>query len=347
MNKNLLLLSFYFLISLLPVVVNAQQNQNQHKAPAPLFRDPIYDGAADPVLVWNREEKKWWMLYTQRRANVDAQDVAFCYGTKIGIACSDDEGKSWYYRGALDLEFERGINTFWAPDVVYHDGTYHMFVSYIKGVRNHWSGLATMAHYTSKNLWDWEFQDLVKLTSDNVIDATLYQMPDGIWKMWFKDSTRGSVTMLAESSDLFNWKFDEKPAIGGKAHEGPKVFHFQDYYWMLTDEWAGMRVYRSKDTQNWEKQGMILTDASARPEDTPSGAHGDVVVLGDKAYVFYFTHPGRETHFEGSLNEHGVLPYPKRRSSIQVAALQFTEGTLKCDRSDDFKFIMSNPEELE
>ena len=27
------------------------------------------DGAADPVLIWNREEKKWWMLYTQRRAN--------------------------------------------------------------------------------------------------------------------------------------------------------------------------------------------------------------------------------------------------------------------------------------
>ena len=36
----------------------------QHQAPAPLFRDPITDGAADPVLIWNRTEKNWWMLYT-------------------------------------------------------------------------------------------------------------------------------------------------------------------------------------------------------------------------------------------------------------------------------------------
>ena len=32
----------------------------QHQAP--LFRDPITDGAADPVLIWNRTEKNWWML---------------------------------------------------------------------------------------------------------------------------------------------------------------------------------------------------------------------------------------------------------------------------------------------
>ncbi len=39
----------------------AQADQNgipkNHIAPAPLFRDPITDGAADPVLIWNREEK--------------------------------------------------------------------------------------------------------------------------------------------------------------------------------------------------------------------------------------------------------------------------------------------------
>jgi hypothetical protein len=29
------------------------------KAPAPLFRDPITDGAADPTVVWNRCENAW------------------------------------------------------------------------------------------------------------------------------------------------------------------------------------------------------------------------------------------------------------------------------------------------
>ena len=24
-----------------------------HKAPAPMYRDPITDGAADPVMIWN------------------------------------------------------------------------------------------------------------------------------------------------------------------------------------------------------------------------------------------------------------------------------------------------------
>ena len=91
----------------------------QHQAPAPLFRDPITDGAADPVLIWNRTEKNWWMLYTQRRANSETADVAYCYGNQIGIASSDDHGQSWVYRGTLDLDIEPGHNTFWAPDVAY------------------------------------------------------------------------------------------------------------------------------------------------------------------------------------------------------------------------------------
>ncbi len=40
------------------------------EVPAPLFRDPIYDGAADPTVIWNRAEGAWWLLYTARRANV-------------------------------------------------------------------------------------------------------------------------------------------------------------------------------------------------------------------------------------------------------------------------------------
>ncbi|WP_019534432.1 hypothetical protein [Paenibacillus ginsengihumi] len=29
---------------------------------APLFRDPIHDGAADPTVIWNREAKEWWTV---------------------------------------------------------------------------------------------------------------------------------------------------------------------------------------------------------------------------------------------------------------------------------------------
>ena len=65
-------------------------------APAPLYRDPVYDGVADPVVVWNKEDRSWWMLYTQRRANVNAGNVAYCYGNDIGIASSCDHGRTWF-----------------------------------------------------------------------------------------------------------------------------------------------------------------------------------------------------------------------------------------------------------
>nr|MBD3621123.1 family 43 glycosylhydrolase [Sunxiuqinia sp.] len=313
------------------------------QAPAPLFRDPVYDGAADPVVFWNRHERQWWMFYTQRRANENTADVAYCYGNRIGIASTDDHGKSWVYRGTLDLEFERGKNTFWAPDVVYADGKYHLFLAYIKGVRNHWGGQARMAHYTSVNAWEWNFEGLLSLSSDNVIDGTLFQDNTGTWKMWYKEN---SQSWLAESDDLFNWTWRDKPVIADQAHEGPKVFEFKGWYWMVTDQWAGMGVYRSEDLEHWTKQeGPVLADASSRPDDTPSGAHGDVVVVGEQAYIFYFTHPGRKTHAAATLDADGKYPYAEKRSSIQVAELVVNNGKLEVkDRDQPFHFYLPDME---
>lgn len=331
--KSTILILFLLMATVLSIA-------QTREAPAPLFRDPVTDGAADPVVVWNRIDKTWWMLYTQRRANQETADVAYCHGNSIGIAESDDNGRTWVYRGTLELDFEKGHNTFWAPDVVYHDGKYHLFVAYIRGVRNHWGGQARIVHYTSENLWDWTFEGIPSLTSDRVIDATLIRKPDGNWRMWYKDEEAGSVTMMAESNDLKTWTVQKQPAVGGKAHEGAKVFRFGDYYWMLTDEWQGMRVYRSSDLDRWEKQGLILDKPSSRPDDKPSGAHGDVVVAGNKAYVFYFTHPGREQHTKSQMREDGVIPYEYRRSSIQVAPLTIENGTLTSNRDEPFDFYL-------
>ena len=70
------------------------QAPNPATAPAPLFRDPIFDGASDPVVIWNRQEKNWWLLYTQRRANVDTAGFAWVHGCDIGVARSSDNGHS-------------------------------------------------------------------------------------------------------------------------------------------------------------------------------------------------------------------------------------------------------------
>lgn len=312
-------------------------------APAPLFRDPITDGAADPVLIWNRQEKSWWMLYTQRRANAETENVAYCYGNAIGIASSDDNGRSWVYRGTLDLKIDEGHNTFWAPDIVYHKGKYHLFVAYIKGVRTNWGGQAHIVHFTSKDMWKWKYEGTPALSSDSVIDATLFKTEEGKWRMWYKDQARGSVTMMAESEDLKKWSYDDEPAVGGGAHEGAKVFRYGDYYWMLTDEWQGMRVHRSTDLNTWEKQGLILDQPGKRRDDKPQGAHGDVVVLGDKAYVFYFTHPDRPKHTSHPFDrERHMIDFKYRRSSIQVAPLYIKDGTLVAPRDEKFDFNMPN-----
>jgi hypothetical protein len=315
------------------------RSQEIRKAPAPVFRDPITDGAADPILVYNPFEKSWWMLYTQRRANAETAGQAYCYGNDIGIAASNDNGRSWRYRGTLDLAVERGKNTFWAPEVVLHNGVYHMFVTYIQGVDNHWSGRARISHYTSANLWDWKHEGFVALPSEDAIDATLYRLPNGDWRMWYKAN---NISMYSDSRDLFTWKNYPEAAIKDKAHEGPKVFKFKGSYWMITDQWAGMGVYRSDDLDNWIKQpAPILDHGSSRPDDRPSGAHGDVVVAGDRAYIFYFTHPGRGKHIDEFVGENGNIPYELRRSSIQAAALDVVDGQLVvADRDKPFDFYL-------
>jgi len=51
-------------------------------AAKPLYRDPVYDGAADTTIIWNPLVKKWWMFYTDRRANTSGlSGVAWVHGT--------------------------------------------------------------------------------------------------------------------------------------------------------------------------------------------------------------------------------------------------------------------------
>lgn len=305
--------------------------------PAPLYRDPVFDGAADPSLIWNDRERAWWIFYTNRRANaVDAQDgVRWCHGTDIGIASSADGGLTWTYRGtAQGLEFESGRNTFWAPCLLEHGRTYHMFVAYVRGVPADWSGDRHIVHCTSRDLVDWKHEGIVSLSSERVIDAFIHAKPSGGWRMWYKDEANGSHVYAADSEDLFKWTV-AGPVVTDKAQEGAAVFWWQGSYWMLVDRWQGMGVLRSADLVNWTEQpGTILGVPGTRPDDGDIGRHGEVVVHGPKAYLFYFTHPaGPKAHTEPG----------KHRSSLQVARLEFRDGTLACDRDKPFPLELVPP----
>jgi hypothetical protein len=290
--------------------------------PAPLYRDPIYDGAADPTIIRKESDGRYYIFYTQRRASQNVECTS--YGTAIGVAESFD-GEEWHYLGALDLNFEFGHNTYWAPEVVYDPETklYHMYVSYIRGIYTPWKGNATLEHYTSEDLFYWKHIKGFSFGSTRIIDPCIYKLPSGKWRMWYKDECQRSRTCCADSDDLYEWEY-KGLATTDEAQEGPNVFEFGGKYWMVCDVWHGLAVYHSDDCEHFCRQEeIILGEGGTRSHDNVKGGHADVIRIGERAFIVYFTHPYTE-------------PELRKRSSIQMAELTLENGVLKCDRNREF-----------
>lgn len=346
-------------------------------APKPLFRDPVFDGAADPVVVWNPHVRAWWMFYTNRRANVAGlSGVSWVHGTPIGIAESRDGGTTWTYVGTAEIELPAEIAgtepTFWAPEVIpaaqaachvlrdtpasaAHEDvpehcyvirknasgtdaarsesivrTHHLFLTVVPGVFENWNHPRRIVHLTSTDLRKWTYRSTLALSSDRVIDAGVHRLPDGTWRLWYNDERDHKSIYHADSPDLFTWTDRGKcRGVGERPGEGPVVFHWRGFYWMLVDVWRGLGVYRSDDLENWTAQpDNLLAQPGRGADDGVFGGHPGVVVNGDRAWVFYFTHPGRTLEALAAKLDTSE----QRRSSIQVVELREHDGVLSCDR---------------
>ncbi len=295
-------------------------------APKPLYRDPVHDGAADPVLIWNRAEKKWFMFYTNRRADLaDSSGVAWVHGTRIGIAESSDGGTTWQYRGTAKIDYGKADYTYWAPDVFEADGAYHMFLSVVPGIFSNWDAPRDIVHLTSGDLVNWKFVSKLDLESDRVIDATVLHLPNGKWRLWYKNERSKTPLWYADSDDLASWKV-RGPAITDRPGEGPKVFRWKGRCWLVADMWHGLGVYSSDDCEHWNKQEKNLLETPGKlPTDRAEGHHPDVVVSGGRAYIFYFVH-----QTGADAENHG--PTYRRHTVIQVAELEDKDGRLDADR---------------
>ena len=299
-------------------VKTLEKTSQGNLADKPLFVDPVYDGAADPVVIWNRAEKKWFMLYTNRRANARGlEGVSWVHGTAIGIAESSDGGATWQYRGTCDIDYRPDENpTYWAPDVVYHEGLYHMYLTYVPGVFTDWNHPRRIVHLTSTDLIHWDYQSVLQLASDRVIDASVFRLPNGTWRMYYNNERNRKTMYSADSPDLYNWTDSNKRVLSDDRGEGAKVFHWKDTYWMLIDAWDGLAIYSSPDLENWTKQSKnILREPGTGKADGAKGQHCDVVVNQGRAFVFYFVHQNA------------------RITQLQVAELEYDNGELKCDRN--------------
>lgn len=331
------LLTTVILVFIACADVYAQTDKTGKLAPKPLFRDPIYDGAADPVVIWNKGEKKWFMFYTNRRAkDTTIGGVAWVHGTRIGIAESKD-GATWKYRDTADIQYRPTAGyTHWAPEIIEHKGLYHMYLTYVPGVFTDWSHPRNILHLTSKNLLNWKYESTLNLATDKVIDACVAAMPNGTWRMWYNNEKDHKSIYYADSKDLYTW-VDGKRAVADQGGEGPKVFKWKDKYWMITDVWRGLAVYSSDDMLNWKRQPNNLLQAPGTgTDDGVIGGHADIIVNKDRAYIFYFTHPGRTTPPAKSQ-------FDKQRSSLQLAELQYADGVLTCNRDAPAYIKLSPP----
>lgn len=363
----------------------AAEEKDALPALQPLFRDLVFDGAADPVVVWNPSAQRWWMFYTNRRANVPGlSGVAWVHGTKIGIAESADAGTTWSYVGTADIELPPQIGgsepTLWAPHIVtaaevaaaaksnlmgYSSATpatahpeaelpskpaagapaksnplgyssagalHHMFLTVVPGVFENWQHPRTIVHLTSTDLRTWRNAQPLALSSDRVIDACVFPLTSGGWRLWYNNERDRKSIYHADSPDLVTWTDRGKTrGVGERPGEGPYVFRWRGAYWMIVDLWKGLGVYRSADLESWtpQPQNLLATPGHGR-DDGVNGGHACVVVNenDDRAFCFYFTHPGRA----GTIKPEDKDSLELRRSSIQVVELREHDGVLSCDR---------------
>ena len=298
-------------------------------APKPLYRDPIHDGAADPSLIWNRAQKKWMMFYTNRRAdlpNPDPKDVAWVHGTQIGIAESSDGGSTWKYAGTAKIPYGKPDYTYWAPELVWNRGLYHMFVTVVPGTFHDWNASREIVHLTSEDLSTWKFESTLPLSSDRTIDPCVLKLDNGTWRLWYKDERDHSYIHYVDSPDLYRWTAGGV-AISDRPSEGPIVFRWKGSIWMIVDAWNGLAVYRSSDALHWTAQKKnLLAEPGQLPTDRAEGHHADVQISNDRAFLFYFVHQGGQDQIPGVLDS-------ARRSVLQVVELTEHNGEIQVDRN--------------
>jgi beta-xylosidase len=308
---------------------NSKAENSAKAAPKPLYRDPVHDGAADPSLVWNRVDKKWMMFYTNRRADLpvlDPKDVAWVHGTQIGIAESNDQGTTWTYAGTAKIPYGKPDYTFWAPDLVWDRGLYHMFVVAVPGIFHDWNAPREIIHLTSEDLENWKFESKLTLSSDRTIDPYVFKLDDGSWRLWYKDETDHSFIHYVNSRDLYHWTAGGV-AISDRSSEGPIVFRWKGSIWMIVDPWNGLGVYKSSDALHWTPQKEnILAGAGDFPTDRSEGHHADVAISNGRAFLYYFVQQRGPDMVPNK-------PESANRSVLQVVELTVQDGQLKADRN--------------
>ncbi|MBP5335844.1 MAG: family 43 glycosylhydrolase [Bacteroidales bacterium] len=296
------------------------------KAQDAIYVDPIYNGSTDPMVCYNPVTDSYYMYYTSRRSNVPGLGgIESVHGSPIGIAESVDGGTTWKYIGDCNIDYHPDPNpTYWAPEVICVDGTFHMYLTYVPGIFDTWEYPRDIVHLTSKDGRNWTTQSVLDLAVRKVIDACIFQLPDGTWRLWYNNEPDGKTIFYADSKDLYHWTDKGKVTSIVTNGEGPNVIFWKGKYYMIVDEWKGLSVFSSDDATNWVKQeGDYLVSGL---NGQRRGNHADIEVVDGHAYMFYFGNiPPKEDPRTGSFTR-------RRGYAVYVVELQMDEnGRVFCD----------------
>ena len=216
------------------------------------------------------------MYYTQRRGS----GIALIHGTNIGMAASDDNGATWKYLGTADITYGQDQHpddyTYWAPEVIWVTDIYHMYLTFVPGIFNDWNHPREIVHLTSKDGIKWDTVGKLDLKSGKAIDPCVIQLPDGNWRMFYKDEEKPDPLLCRQPRPL------QVGSQGQRRHRPqrrrPQVLSLAGQI-LAHRRHTGPRAGRlvSDDCTHWKPQDGVLF-----------GNHGDVVVSGDRAWWFYF-----------------------------------------------------------
>jgi hypothetical protein len=81
----------------------------------------------------------------------------------------------------------------------------------------------------------------------------------------------------------------------------------------------------------------MLEKAGKGKDDQAMGGHCDVIVNDGRAFIYYFTHPGRRKDKPAAKGS-----FDDKRSVIQLAELKYVNSEIICDRDEAFKIKLLN-----
>ena len=195
---------------------------------------------------------------------------------------------------------------------------------------------ATSCTSPAQELVHWKPLANANLESDRTIDACIFRLPSGLWRLWYKNEADSSKVYFSDSPDLVHWT---PKGIATTNHgEGPVVFQWRGSYWLINDPHAGLAVFRSSDLTTWQQQPQnLLREPGTQPTDRAIGNHADVVVDGSgRAWLFYFTQ-------QGGADAQGHDAGWARRSDLHVTELHIANGILTVDRNAPANINMLPP----